>query len=202
MTYAMIAIDQKHSEWPKGLGVVQCPSQGDHQAEIKQLLEDIPREEEQVETHPLTYKVKYGEVNQAQREGYAALVHPLEQMRARLAFCQNTDRDGLKFGDVAFSSGFRIAEGNHALDWAIIDVQTSRLGQNTVSHFNSGFRFLIPDEVLTFIAPRSQRCRALSIECSLAAPLHRMAPVNKKVFQERAGERINYRAIQSYQVAR
>lgn len=153
MTYAMIAVDPTHSEWPKGLGVVQCPSQGDHQAEIKQLLEDIPKQEYEVETHPLNYKVQCGEANETQRATYGSLVDPLEQMRARLTFCQNIDRDGLYFGDVAFSSGFRIAKGNHALDWALINVQTSRLGQNTVSRFDSVLRSLVPDEILTFIAP-------------------------------------------------
>lgn len=191
----MIAVDQTHSEWPKGLGVVQCPSQGDHQAEIKKLLEDIPKQEYEVETHPVTYKVQIGEANERQRAVYDCLVGPLEQMRARLAFCQNIDRDGLYFGDVAFSSGFKTAKGNHALDWALINVQTSRLGQNTVSLFNSAFRFLIPDEVLTFIAPRIQTCRPLPIEGWRPATLRRLAGVIKRVLQKRAVEQIDYGAI-------
>lgn len=56
-------------------------------------------------------------------------------MEERLKFCQKLNKNDLYVGKVLASSGFRSSQrGNHSLDWALIEIDNERLGENQVSH--------------------------------------------------------------------
>lgn len=110
---------------------MQSPAQADHEAEIKQLEESLQNMKMYLENSVLKMKVDFGGGTPAEKRNYDRRVQEIQEMEDRYHFCQNLDKQGLYFGRVEFSSGFRKAAG-HALDWALISVADERMGENSV----------------------------------------------------------------------
>lgn len=62
-------------------------------------------------------------------------INSIKDTEERLQFCQNLNENDLNFGKVLASSGFRTSKrGNHCLDWALVEIDNGRVGENQVSH--------------------------------------------------------------------
>lgn len=74
----------------------------------------------------------------------------------RLSFCERLDPIvNLDYGKVVASSGFRVSsQTRHALDWALIGVDHTRIGENKVSHAIDEVQFYFSMIDLTFIVSR------------------------------------------------
>jgi hypothetical protein len=129
-------VDQKITRWPSGQGTVYSPAIADHKAEIVQLRKTISDQKAIMKTSTLRMKVEYGTVNEQQKAMYRSQVDGISTAEARLSFCESITKDDLALGEVRASSGFRVSDkGNHALDWALVNIKQARLGGNSVSYF-------------------------------------------------------------------
>ena len=128
-----VDLDKNSTTWPQREGhvCVQSPSEEDHCNEIHELknyLSDqkkwlgVPSHEKVNELHKSTLKNE-------------RLINSITQMEERLKVSQNLNKNDLHVGKVLASSGFRISKkGNHCLDWALIEIDNERIGENQVSH--------------------------------------------------------------------
>lgn len=143
--HTVTTLDNETHEWPRGRGIVQSPSESDHAAEIQQLEARLKKAKSEFELSPVKLKVEYGCPTKAQQTGYDLFVDDIRILQERLALCQSIDKNGLYFGWVQFSSGFRRID-NHALDWALIRVDRERLVDNSVGHFSFADRLSVYHE--------------------------------------------------------
>ncbi len=128
----MTDVDNEFCKWPANQGAVQSPSESDHQAEMLQLKQRLWDQEQTFKNSTLRMEVEYGNPSARQRQTYNNFTESIQQYQDRLDECQKLDKNGLFFGQVQFSSGFRKASA-HALDWALVKVHHERLGENIVS---------------------------------------------------------------------
>lgn len=62
-------------------------------------------------------------------------VESITKMDERLKLCNSLNNDDLKLGTILASSGFRTSRrSNHNLDWALIEIDDRRMGENKVRH--------------------------------------------------------------------
>ena len=122
------------STWPSDYRKVQSPSRQDHDAEMFHL-NDMTRETNSrwELSLKLRLKVEMQEATPLEIRRYNVLANEKDLFAARLQEVQGINDSDLDLGNVAFYSGFRTTKEKFALDWALIEARTSRIGQNRVS---------------------------------------------------------------------
>ena len=64
-------------------------------------------------------------------------IEPITKMEERLKLYQKLNKANLKLGTILASSGFRTSrKGNHNLDWALIEIDDERMGENKVRYLS------------------------------------------------------------------
>ena len=122
------------SPWPSEYSKVQSPSQGDHDQEIDHLEIEIKDCDDEVNLAlKLKIKVQMEEATPLEKGEWEALKTKKDLLDARLETIKAIDSpDDLHIGNVFVASGYRKA-GDFALDWALVEAATDRVGNNRVS---------------------------------------------------------------------
>lgn len=119
--------------WPMGHENVQCPAQADHNSEIKELEVAVQEARTTFDSSPIKFKVENGSPSRQQQKNYNGRLKEIHDMENRINTCKNINEQGLLLGRVLLASGYKKA-GDCALDWALVEVNSERVGGNLVSH--------------------------------------------------------------------
>ena len=111
---------------------MQSPAEEDFNEEMRKLPIELSEKKARLET-------RYSEINvkgvQRPTPMEQRWVESVTRMEERLKLCKNLVKNDLKLGKILASSGFRTSRrGNHNLDWALIEIDDERMGENKVRH--------------------------------------------------------------------
>lgn len=141
----LIDIDKNFTAWPQEEGhvLVQSPSKEDHQNALLELQDNLSQQKASLagmQRNEAFQKRKAVQKLDELTSWEKLQINKINETEQRIQFCQSLNEDDLNVGKVLASSGFRISRrGNRSLDWALIEIDNERIGENKVSYRSHAF---------------------------------------------------------------